>query len=102
MSQGPRTMHKFAVGDGCTYNVGSDRYAGTVIAVSPSGKTITVQDDIAKRTDKNGQSEMQTYEYTRNPQGGTQTARWSDKRGGFCNGHSRFGPGRREYRDPHV
>jgi hypothetical protein len=34
---------EFKVGDGATYCIGSDRYAGTIIEVSPSGKTVLFQ-----------------------------------------------------------
>lgn len=32
-----------AIGSPATYSIGSDRYAGEVTAVSPSGKVITIQ-----------------------------------------------------------
>ena len=41
----------------------SDREPGTVVDMSPSGKTIYVQEDNAIRTDNNGMSEIQEYEY---------------------------------------
>lgn len=47
----------------------TDRTAGTVIRVSPSGKTIDVQADTATRIDRNGMSEAQSYTFARNPQG---------------------------------
>ena len=76
-----------AVGMGATYSVGSDRYAVTIIEVSKSGKQIVVQDDIMKRIDTNGMSEMQEYEYTPNPQGSTRkfylnkSGRWQESKG---------------------
>jgi hypothetical protein len=57
------------IGQEATRYVGSDRYACTVIDVTPSGKTVYVQDDTAIRTDNNGQSEYQEYRYERNPAG---------------------------------
>jgi hypothetical protein len=54
------------VGDGATKYVGSDRYPYTVVEVL-SPKKVVVQGDDFKRTDNNGMSESQTYEYTRNP-----------------------------------
>lgn len=63
------------VGDPATIVMYTDRHAATVIAVSKSGKTITIQHDLATRTDKNGWSENQTYEYQRNVQGRTEVAR---------------------------
>ena len=56
------TTNKIKVGDGATQGVGSDRYPYTVIKIiSPC--RIVVQRDHAVRTDKNGISESQTYEY---------------------------------------
>lgn len=56
------------VGMGATILMWSDRHAATIVEVTASGKTVTVQEDRAKRTDKNGCSESQTYEYTPNPE----------------------------------
>jgi len=39
--------NQFKVGDGATMHIGSDANVWTVIAVSPSGKTITIQGDKA-------------------------------------------------------
>lgn len=58
-----------AVGVGATLCWWSDRRAGTIISVSPSGKRIVVQEDTAIRTDGNGVSSDQRYEYERNPKG---------------------------------
>lgn len=55
------------VGMGATILCWTDRHAATVVKVSPSGKTVWVQEDTATRTDSNGMSEVQTYEYTANP-----------------------------------
>lgn len=60
-AQGPQ------VGDGATRYSGSDRYAYTVVSVSKSGKRINVQADKATRTDGNGISESQQYEFTSDP-----------------------------------
>lgn len=54
------------VGIGATKFSGSDRYPYTVVEVV-SDKKVILQADIAKRTDKNGLSEIQTYEYTPDP-----------------------------------
>lgn len=54
------------VGMGATARIGSDRLAYTIVRVSPSGKTVWVKEDDAKRIDNNGMSECQNYEYTRN------------------------------------
>lgn len=59
------------VGMGATILWWTDRQAGTIIEVSSSGKSITVQEDNAKRTDDLGMSDCQTYEYTPNTDGST-------------------------------
>ena len=56
------------IGMGATILCWTDRHAATVVRVSPSGKTVWVQQDHAKRTDDNGMSEVQSYEYTPNPE----------------------------------
>lgn len=62
------------IGMGVTWSVGSDRYPGTIIDISASGKRITFQEDIATRTDTNGMSELQTYTFQANPLGEIHTA----------------------------
>ena len=57
------------VGDPCTVCYAADRHAATVIAVSASGYKVTVQEDTATRTDRNGVSSAQAYSYARNPNG---------------------------------
>lgn len=57
------------VGVGATLLHWSDRTAGTVVEVSPNGKRIVVQEDVATRTDKNGMSESQNYTYAPSPNG---------------------------------
>lgn len=69
------------VGMGVTYGCWTDRMAGTIVEVSKSGKTITVQADTATRTDKNGMSECQEYEYTPNPNGEKMVFRITSKKG---------------------
>jgi hypothetical protein len=55
------------VGDGATLLHWTDRSPATVVWVSPSGKTIHLQEDDATRTDDNGMSECQNYTFTPNP-----------------------------------
>lgn len=57
------------VGMGATAIGFTDRYPYTVIEVHKSGKRCKVQEDHAKRLDKNGMSENQSYAYTPNPDG---------------------------------
>lgn len=55
------------VGMGATVLSWTDRHAATITEVK--GKRVTVRLDEAIRTDKNGMSESQTYEYKSNPDG---------------------------------
>ncbi len=45
----------------------SDRKPATVVRVSASGREVEIQRDRSKRTDDNGMSEGQVYEYERDP-----------------------------------
>ena len=67
MADGSALALKPEVGMGATVLMWSDRHAGTIVKVTP--RTITVQRDFARRTDSNGMSEVQRYEYSQNPQG---------------------------------
>lgn len=58
-----------AVGMGCTILHWTDRNAATIVDITDGGRTLYVQRDTARRTDKNGMSECQEYSYARNPQG---------------------------------
>lgn len=51
------------VGMGATILRWTDRDAATIVAVSASGKQVTVQQDKATRTDNLGMSDSQTYTY---------------------------------------
>lgn len=59
------------VGMGCTINCYSDRHAATIVEVR-TPRMILVKQDNSKRTDKNGMSESQDYEYSPNPDSLTQ------------------------------
>ena len=56
------------VGMGATHLMWSDRQAYTIIEVK-SPTRLVVQRDTATRTDNNGMSDSQGYEYTPNPDG---------------------------------
>lgn len=58
------------VGMGCTMLAWTDRHAATIVEVIKGGKYIGIQQDICKRTDKNGMSDCQEYSYTPNPEAG--------------------------------
>jgi hypothetical protein len=93
------------VGMGATQLFWTDRVASTVIEVSASGKSVTVQRDKAIRTDDHGMSDAQSYRYEPNPEGGTavytkrKNGQWIRK-GDPLQGGQRLGLGyRNEYRD---
>lgn len=92
------------VGTPATLKGYSDRYACTVIQAN--SRQILVQRDKATRTDDNGISESQTYEYERNPEG--EITKFTRRGNGkYVEVGHRIGTGhgltlgeRREYRDP--
>jgi hypothetical protein len=91
------------VGDGATWSPWTDCYAATVIAVSPSGHKITIQDDLATVVRGSVQDGSAEYECRPNPSGPVRTAtRRKDGKyrlAGWSSG-GYVGRGRREYRDP--
>jgi hypothetical protein len=100
-------MNKIEVGTGVTIHYVTDCRPGTVIKVSPSGKTLTVQRDewkVVKGSCHDGSAE---YEYSRDPNGiievyslrsnGRYVITGSDKRGTCL----QIGI-RRYYYDPHF
>jgi len=60
----------FQVGDGANFGYGGDTYPYTVIAVSKSGRTITLQADAYRYTNPEGvYTERQTFTFTRSKYG---------------------------------
>ena len=57
------------VGMGATKLSWTDRTAGTIVAVSNSGKKLTWREDKVTRVDTNGMSDSQTYTYEQDPDG---------------------------------
>lgn len=88
------------VGMPATILLWTDRHAATVVAVSPSGKTVTVREDRAIRTDRNGLSEIQHYTYTPNPDGALTTFRLGKRGWRSAGGRGLHLGERAEYRDP--
>jgi len=89
------------VGMGATLQIGSDSYPYTIVKISRSGHCITASRDHYRRTDGNGQSELQTYEYTSDPNGVTDTFyRCKDGRYRQNARHLLYIGARRAYRDP--
>lgn len=68
------TEIKPALGMGATIHHFTDKTPATIIDISSNGKTITLQEDSCIRTDNNGFSETQTYDYAPNPNGEIYTA----------------------------
>jgi hypothetical protein len=69
------------VGMGVTILSWTDRHAGTIIGVSEyPHPTVWVRQDKATRTDKNGFSESQTYDYEPNPDGALYRFRFRNNR----------------------
>jgi hypothetical protein len=69
------------VGEMCTICGYSDRKVYEVIAVSEDGAACTVRRVKTSRTGNRDMSEMQTYEYTSNPNGHTMELMWSQRKG---------------------
>lgn len=95
------TNTKPQVGQGGTHQVGTDAYPYTIIEVSESGKTVKAQRDSYVRTDSNGWSESQTYEYSRNPEGTIDTFTLRNNGNYYQKGQSQhyhpFFPGNRRF-----
>lgn len=86
------------VGMGATEYMWSDRKPFTIIHVASSGRRCTVRSDRYKRTDSNGMSDVQTYEYEPDPDGEIVTLRLT--KNGWTSKGRRFGIGhRRAYHD---
>lgn len=69
IEEGIGNKSKLEIGVGVTMLSWSDRTPGTIIAFDKEGKWIDIQEDAAKRIDKNYMSDTQTYEYIPNPKG---------------------------------
>lgn len=110
----PNWLDDARVGDGATICIGSDRYAGTIIARTEN--TITVREDEATVVKGSGHDGSAQYEYARDENGREMTFRRtirplgyssyeSDLKGWkraikFRNGCYGLISGRRQYRDP--
>lgn len=89
-----------AIGSGMTMGYGSDRYAYTVIEVTKSGKTVTIQADDQRQV--GDYYRKQEWICTPNPQGGTYRCRWNAKRGVYVCDRRAVGFGRYPNLDPHF
>lgn len=81
------------VGMGATILGWTDRSPATVVDVSKSGKSVTVQLDNYQRIDTNGMSECQIYKFSPNPEGSKRTftirknGRWIEEGAGMNSGN---------------
>lgn len=82
------------VGMGATHMGWTDRYPYTIVWVSASGKTVKVQEDIATRTDMNGMSESQTYDFKPDPTAPIKAVRLTKK--GWVSAGQKFVLGKRD------
>lgn len=92
-----------APGVGATLGIGSDCYPYTISRVSPSGKTFWMRRDNYTRTDQNGMSESQEYDYSSDPNAPEEEVRmttrgWRLKGSKYQSVHVGT---RRAYSDPH-
>lgn len=69
------------VGDGITRHVGSDRYVGTIISVSKSGKSFVYQEDRVKTISGSFMTGDWKGEYEPNPDAEKRTVRWTIRGG---------------------
>lgn len=89
------------IGAPATICIGSDSYPATVIDITPSGKTVTVQEDNYYWISGDASIGNGEYKYSRNENGREMKFRYSAKYGRWKNSSYRiyFGD-RRYYRDP--
>ena len=87
------------VGMGCTVLSWTDRNPATIMKVSASGKTFEFTYDEYRRTDDNGFSDHQTYEYKPRPDGVRYTARLTKSGRYKCKGQTVVVGEREKYHD---
>jgi len=63
-----------SLGMGCTVHYGSSCYPATIVKVSPSGKTITIQSDEARRLGEHDQNSPQVWDIRPDVEGKIETA----------------------------
>jgi hypothetical protein len=78
------------VGDGATMRFYSDRHACTIIEIADNGSYIKVQKDKATRTDNNGMSDCQDYEFERDPKGKVYTFKRTRKDKSVYTGNGKY------------
>jgi hypothetical protein len=101
-------MNTPKVGDGVTLCSWSDCDPATIVEVSPSGKTIHVQDDRAEVVSGFGFNGTAKYEYAPDYEGQVtvftlrKNGLWIQKGQPMKGGRRCSVAGRRKYRDPHF
>jgi hypothetical protein len=90
------------VGMGCTKISWTDRTPCTIVSVSKSGKSFDFTYDDYRRTDTNGWSEHQEYEYTPRPDAPRSRARLCKDGRYKCHGMTILVGEREKYDDPHF
>lgn len=96
------------VGDAATMYIGSDRYAGTIVAVSKSGKTVSFRDDSSRPAEGHDHYGTQKYTYHAAPEAMTRelslrkSGSWRPV--GSCDrgGYGLIMGKRQTYSDPHF
>jgi hypothetical protein len=63
MKKNATTVELPIVGMGATITYGSDHHPATVIKILSNGRRLILQEDKSIRTDNNGMSESQSYDY---------------------------------------
>lgn len=63
MKKNATSVEQPAVGMGVTISYHSDSSPGTIIQVLHNGRRLVIQEDKSIRTDSNGMSESQSYDY---------------------------------------
>jgi len=105
MTTSTREKRMPKLGEGCTICFASDCAPATVVEISPSGKTVTVQRDhgiVTKRAKSYGDEPEYRFEQDLE---GPKTVFRLNKHGAYCakGGHPRLFLGeRRKYTDPHF
>lgn len=89
------------VGDGISLSPYTDWNAFTVIErrETPKGFVLTIQEDEAIRTDHNGMSDSQSYEFRRDPNGRIWTVKWNSRSRWFSADGYKVALGRHCYYD---
>lgn len=95
--------HTFWPGEGVSWDVGSDRYPGTVVKVSKT--SVWVRRDDFVRTDRNGMSEDQSYRFVQREVG--ELIRFTLRKDGRLRragrkSYSALSHGRSAHQDPHF